>query len=47
MLNVRSVEKFVVQRFPNDVVRVQYFEVRQRPPGSSQGVLWPTSHNSW
>ncbi|KAL4436807.1 hypothetical protein ABPG75_003946 [Micractinium tetrahymenae] len=26
MLNIRSVEKFVQQRFPEDVVRVQYFE---------------------
>ena len=28
MLNVRSVEKFVRQRFPGDDVRLQYFEVR-------------------
>lgn len=34
MLNVRSVEKFVAERFPDDAVRLQYFEVRQ------QAVVW-------
>ena len=39
MLNVRSVEKFVRERFPGDDVRLQYFEVSCSAGSLLSGVL--------